>query len=138
MTEAHNKPEVVRRAGSKWRAVLLLAFGSVIFAAAVYTVAAAGLSRRDYGTFAFWGVPNRIGYCGRRYFPNGTQLGNERQFIYQDSGGTGTWTLTSHTFLWRPIYAVLQSKGTRSVCTMTMYIPLGGQRWQTYSLSGGP
>ena len=25
-----------------------------------------------------------------------------------------------------------------SVCTMVLYMPIGGGRWETYSLSGGP
>jgi len=95
------------------------------------------MSRNDYGTFAFWGLPQRIDYCGRRYYPGGSEAGSPSQFTHKPAV-PGRWSLTSHTFSLRPIYAVTLANTHSTVCAMVMYIPLGGQQWEAYSLSGGP
>jgi hypothetical protein len=106
----------------------------------VYPAVAAGLSRRDYGTFAFWKVPNRIDYCGRRYDDQGSARGSPALFESQDHAKGAHWSLLSLTFSGRSIYAdvVPVSPPRDTVCTMMLYIPLGGGSWETYALSGGP
>jgi hypothetical protein len=117
---------------------LLVVLVVVLAVVGLYAVISAGLSRKDYGTFAFWSLPQRIDFCGRRFYEGSSLLGNARQFRYEDSANPATWTLISRTFTGRPIYAVVAHSPGYSVCTMVLYIPLGGQRWEDYPLSGGP
>ena len=119
--------------------IVVIAFMTVIGLAVVFPAIAAGLSRKDYGTFAFWKVPNRIDYCGRRYYDGGSQPGSPALFESQDSASDAHWTFLSWTFSGRSIYAdVNPVRPPYSVCTMALYVPIGGGKWETYSLSGGP
>jgi hypothetical protein len=119
--------------------VVVIAFLVLLALTVVYPVIAGGLSRKDYGTFAFWKVPNRIDYCGRRYYDSGPQQGGPALFESQDSARDAHWTFLSWTFSGRSIYADVNPVGpVYSVCTMALYIPIGGAKWETYSLSGGP
>ena len=112
----------------------------VVLVLGIYPVTAAALSRKDYGTFAFWKLPNRINYCGRRYYDSGPQTGSPALFESQDSDKAARWTFLSWTFSGRSIDADVSplKPSSSSVCTMVLYIPLGGGRWETYALSGGP
>jgi hypothetical protein len=119
--------------------LLVIALLAFIGLGVLYPTAAALLSRKDYGTFAFWNVPNRIDYCGRRYYDGGLQQGIPALFESRDSAGVARWTFLSWTFSGRSIYAnVSPARPPSSVCTMALYIPIGGGKWETYSLSGGP
>lgn len=119
--------------------VVVIAFLVLLGLGVVYPIVAAGLSRKDYGTFAFWKVPNRIDYCGRRYYDEGPQQGSPALFESYDSAKGAHWTFLSWTFSGRSIYAdVNPVSPPHSVCTMFLYIPIGGGKWETYSLSGGP
>jgi hypothetical protein len=107
--------------------------------AVVYPATAAVLSRRDYGTFAFWKVPARIDYCGRRYDDSGPQPGSPVLFESQDDDRSARWTFLSWTFSGRSIYAdVSPARRNQGECTMALYIPIGGRKWEEYALSGGP
>jgi hypothetical protein len=110
------------------------------FAVGCYCLVATFLSRQDYGTFAFWGVPSRIDYCGRRYLREGTERGTPSEFTGEGApSAESTWQTVGHTFSLRPIQApVAGHRGFSSVCTMTVYVPVGGGRFAMYSLSGGP
>lgn len=118
--------------------------GLIILVAVVvlglYPVTAAVLSRKDYGTLAFWKLPNRINYCGRRYYDSGPQTGSPALFESQDSDKAARWSLLSWTFSGRSIYADVSplKPPANDVCTMVLYIPIGHGRWETYGLSGGP
>ena len=120
--------------------VIAIGVLTVIALGVVYPLAAAGLSRKDYGTFAFWKLPNRIDFCGRRYYSGETERGNPALFESQDSAKGARWTFLSWTFSGRSIYADVAPSDSSSAtaCTMMLYIPLGGDRWETYALSGGP
>ena len=59
--------------------LVVIAFLAVLGFGVVYPALAAVLSRRDYGTFAFWKLPNRIDYCGRRYDGGGPQRATPTQ-----------------------------------------------------------
>jgi hypothetical protein len=122
------------------RRLLVAALLAVLALGLVYLAAAAFLSRKDYGTFAFWKVPNRIDYCGRRYYDGGAQTGSPALFASQDSAQDAHWAFLSWTFGGRSIYADVAppSPSAGSVCAMVLYIPIGGGKWETYSLSGGP
>ena len=74
----------------QWAVVIVLA--AVIALGVVYPAMAAVLSRKDYGTFGFWKVPNRIDYCGRRYYDNGPQPGSPVLFESQDSAKGARWS----------------------------------------------
>jgi len=112
----------------------------IVLVLGVYPATAAVLSRRDYGTFAFWKLPNRIDYCGRRYYDSGPQTGSPALFESQDSDKAARWSFLSWTFSGRSIYADVSplNASTAAVCTMVLYIPIGHDRWETYALSGGP
>jgi hypothetical protein len=120
--------------------IVVVAVLTVLGLGVVYPMAAAGLSRKDYGTFAFWKLPNRISYCDRRYYDSGIQRGSPAFFESQDSAKGARWRFLSWTFSGRSIYADVAPSDppSGSVCTMRLYIPLGGGNWETYVLSGGP
>jgi hypothetical protein len=120
--------------------VAVIALLAVIGLGVAYPAVAAVLSRKDYGTFAFWKVPDRIDYCGRRYYDGGLQRGSPTLFASQDSEKDAHWSSLSWTFSGRSIYAVVAPlrPPRYTVCTMVLYIPLGGGNWETYGLSGGP
>ena len=134
----HRSAEEGPRHSRSKRVVLILLV--VVLVLGVYSVTAGVLSRKDYGTFAFWKLPNRINYCGRRYYDSGAQTGSPALFESQDSDKAAHWTFLSWTFSGRSIYADVSPLKPPSVavCTMVLYIPTGGGRWETYSLSGGP
>lgn len=122
-------PDVAAREGrpSRRQRFIVIAFIVVIGLCVVYPIVAAGLSRKDYGTFAFWKVPNRIDYCGRRYYDGEPQQGSPALFESQDSARDAHWTFLSWTFSRRSIYAdVNPVRPPYSVCTMALYIPIGG------------
>jgi hypothetical protein len=124
---------------NKKHRIVVIVFLLVLGVAVVYPIVAAGLSRKDYGTFAFWKVPNRIDYCGRRYYDGGPEPGSPALFESQDSAAGARWSLLSLTFSGRSIYADVTPAGPPddTVCTMSLYIPLGGGTWEVYGLSGG-
>ncbi len=102
----------------------------------VYAVAAPVLSRRDYGTFAFWNVPKRVDYCGHRYVAGGVTTGTATQIWISYHDASDQWTLTSRTFTGRPIYAVeIFRVDDTAVCAADLYVPLSSDRWQIYPLS---
>jgi hypothetical protein len=105
----------------------------------LYLVVASGLSRRDYATFAVWSAPNRINYCGRRYYRNGVVNGSPKSFMGSTTG-QATWRMVGRTFALRPIEApVIGRNAQTAVCAITLYLPGWGHgNYVEYSLSGGP
>jgi hypothetical protein len=97
------------------------------------------LSAKDYGTPAFWRLPRHIGYCGREYHDQGARTGNPRIFTAQNGAVGAKWTFLSWTFGGDSIYAaVAPQHSPDNACTMELYIPITGSRWETYVLSEGP
>ncbi len=118
-----------------------MAFLLVVVALGIaYPATAAVLSRKDYGTFLFWKLPNRINYCGRRYYDAGTVQGNPALFRSENTETSAHWSSISKTLSGRTVYAVVipLNPPRYSVCSMALYIPTGSGRWETYPLSGGP
>jgi hypothetical protein len=128
--------EVDEGSPSHRQRVLVVALLIVLALGIVYPAVAALLSRKDYGTFAFWKLPSRINYCGRRYYDSGSQIGSPARFDALDGDRSARWTFLSWTFSGRSIFADVSS--TSSLCTGALYIPLGDGKWETYGLSGGP
>jgi hypothetical protein len=116
--------------------VLLLA----IIVVGILLAIASIFSTKDYGTPAFWRLPRHIGYCGREYNNQGARTGNPRLFTAQNGAVGAKWTFLSWTFGGDSIYAAVapQHPPDDTVCTMELYIPITGSRWETYVLSGGP
>jgi len=112
----------------------------LVLTVAFYCAVAAGLSARDYATIAFWRTPDRIDYCGRRYFAGGTEQGSPAAFTREvDSRAEPRWQTVGHTFSLRPIQApVAHRRGLSSVCTVVLYVPVGNGRYRSYVLSGSP
>ena len=106
----------------------------------LYCVVATGLSARDYGTVAFWHTPDRINYCGRRYFAGGTEQGSAAAFTAEvDPRAEPHWQTVGHTFSLRPIQAPVAHRRVLSpVCAVVLYIPVGNGRYRSYALSGSP
>lgn len=115
---------------------LMITIVAVVGIVLLYPLWAAVLSRKDYGTFAFWKTPNRINYCGRRYYDGRPVVGSPSYFAAQDGDRSAHWTFLSWTFSGRSIYADVSSNS--AVCTSVLYIPIGGGKWEAYGLSGGP
>jgi hypothetical protein len=124
-----------RRAPRRVATVVLVAMAVL---GAAYLGGAPVLSRRDYGTYAFWGVPGRVDYCGHRYVERTQITGSATQIWNSYRDQADRWTLTSRTFTGRPIFAVLTDRfADSSVCAVALYVPLGDGRWETYALRGG-
>jgi hypothetical protein len=119
---------------------ITLAILLVIMIVGVGLATATIFSAKDYGTPAFWKLPKHIGYCGRDYDDQGTRTGNPRLFTAQNGAVGAKWTFLSWTFGADSIYAAVapQQPPNDTVCTMELYIPLTGSKWETYVLSGGP
>jgi hypothetical protein len=129
-----DSPAGPRRHGLRLSGLIAL----LLVVVACYVVAAAALSRRDYGTFSFWRTPDRINYCGRRYYPAGPVRGTPQSFL-SSVAGHPTWRTVGRTFTMRPIDAPVTSRTSAAqVCTMAVYIPTGGRTYIEYDLSGGP
>jgi hypothetical protein len=120
-----------------------LVVAALVGLACAYSLAAAALSARDYGTVAFWAAPDRIDYCGRRYYraPR-TVHGTPRFFAARDRGTTAgtTWRMIGRTFALRPIEAtVLVHPVNNVLCAGTLFVPsVGRGNYAQYELSGGP
>ena len=129
-----------RRRRSRGARIVLVALVLLVVFGATSSITLAVLSRKDYGTLAFWKLPARIDFCGRRYYDNGSHAENPESLRSQNAGSSARWTLLSRTFSGRPIYADVSAvrPPSQSVCTMELFIPTGGGRWEAYALSGGP
>jgi hypothetical protein len=134
--QAPPEAEPEPRIGRSGRAALIVVAAVLVLTA--YPVTAAVLSRKDYGTFAFWKLPSRIDYCGRRYYDGGPQTENPVVIASKDSPADAHWSRLSWTFSGRSIYGdVFRPTGVSGVCATALFIPLGGGRWEAYGLSGG-
>ena len=109
---------------------------SLIFAAAV--LAAAGwllYYRSTYGTFAWWQIPPRIGYCGREYDRGTTvatlpsQDASLVQVMTIEPAGRAVYTLRSATGTVAPV--------ANLPCAMGLIVKQS-DKYVQYGLSGGP
>ncbi len=116
--------------------------GFLVVLASLTLVVPAGVAivnRVRFGTFAFWAVPNRVDYCGRRYYEAGTQSGNPALFRSTNSNKGAKWEQVASTFTGRPIYGVVSPiAASQQVCAMVLFMPASNGRWTAYPLSGGP
>ena len=127
-----------RSHGPLYRITLVLFLAIIVVGIGLAT--ASLFSAKDYGTPAFWSLPRHIGYCGRDYRDQGATTGNPRFFTAQNGAVGAKWTFLSWTFGGDSIYAAVapQYPPDNTVCTMTLYIPITGSKWEMYVLSGGP
>lgn len=97
-------------------------------------------NRAAFGTFAFWAAPNRVNFCGRRYYEQGApQSGTPSEFRRFDSDKSAAWKQVASTFTGRAIYAVVSPHPYPSaVCAIVLYLEDGPNQWIVYPLSGGP
>jgi len=119
------------------RVMLVIVLVVIVLGAVLATTAF--FSAKDYGTPAFWSLPKHIGYCGNEYDDQGSQMGNPRLFTAQNGTVGAQWTFLSWTFGGDSIYAAVAPlhPPDDTVCTMDLYIPITGSKWETYVLSGG-
>ena len=124
---------------NRWRPVLVTVLVLAGLLVLVYPPVAAIASRKTFGTFAFWAPPNRVDYCGRRYYESGSQSSNPAQFTSQTGGRGAVWKRVAWTYSGRSIFAAVSPvTKPQQVCTMILYTPVGNGRWDVYPLSGGP
>jgi hypothetical protein len=90
-----------------------------------------------FGTPAFWGMPDRIDYCGRRYYAGGDVTGRPSTFVALVSPPV-RWKRVGRTFAGRSIYGTVGHHPNTAVCTVVLYIPRGSHGYRTFALSGGP
>jgi len=114
--------------------VLLLSLAVVLVI--LLALAESVQSRLEFGTFRFWGEPERIDYCGRRYYP-GTEVQRTPQQIVGSHSANATWKTVRHTLTRRSVEGPVLPAGS-SVCTMSLYISTGDGMYRLYGISGGP
>jgi hypothetical protein len=108
------------------------AFGAVVLAALGWLL----YYRSTYGTFAWWQIPPRIGYCGRDYLRGSTvaalssQDGKLVQVTTIEPAGRAVYTEQLPAMYTRAIDPTLP-------CAMGLIVKQGDQYVQ-YGLSGGP
>ena len=109
---------------------------------ALVLIASLGLSyesRVEYGTVAFWDLPNRINYCGRRYYPSSHDVKMTHESAAATASVPTKWKTVGWTFFLKRIEAaVIENRSADSVCTMSLYIATGDGYFRAYGLSGGP
>jgi hypothetical protein len=128
-----------RKQRSRWHPVLITFLVVAGLLVLVYPPAAAIASRKTFGTFTFWAPPDRVDYCGRRYYNSGSEPGNPERFTFQTAGRGAVWKRVAWTYSGRSIFAVVSpTTQSQRVCTMILYAPVGNGRWDVYPLSGGP
>ena len=105
----------------------------------IVAMAASVRSRVEYGTAVFWSLPNRINYCGRRYYPSPMPVSGTPASLSATITGTFRWRTVGRTFSFRPIEGpILRSHEPGGACAASLYIPIGRNRYRLYDLSGSP
>ena len=131
-------PHVRRRAF----AVVLLAVPVTIFIAGA---SIAVYNRANFGTFFTTGVPPRIEYCDRNYYPGNPDridtLANVTSFL--TANGMSGLTRIGSTPSGLPIVASVMSAETKvslstNVCAMEIWVQTGADAYVGYGISGGP
>jgi hypothetical protein len=104
--------------------------------------------RTAYGTFAWWGQPARISWCGRDYLPSkGPDL--TRSAVEQQRAsliGDAPYPVVTVTRLpplvGRPVLASVTPDAVRHrlhlPCATTIYLKTDPDAYRPYVLSGGP
>ena len=116
------------------RTVVVIA-GAVMGAAALAALGWLLYYRSTYGTFAWWQIPPRIGYCGRDYLRGSTvaSLPSSEGELVQ---------VTTIEPAGRAVYATRSARDTVTMvpslpCAMGLVVKQGNLYVQ-YALSGGP
>lgn len=126
------------------RIVLLLVSGIVTVAS--FAVAPSLIHDRiTYGTFDTAGVPPRVDYCGRRYYPGDTvhvqSLAQVDAFLAKDGlhGLARVGTAPSGMpVVTNVLPSGIQAQMHTNVCTMELWVQSGPDAYVAYVLSGGP
>jgi len=101
-------------------------------------------SRITYGTWDPTAPPNRIEFCGRRYYPGGAIVTREDAMAGVDPSFGATWRQVGRTDSGVSLYAMVVPQSTRTrfsppiPCTMILYLQTGRDSYRGYGLSGGP
>jgi hypothetical protein len=126
-------------------AVLLAVAGLATAGAAARPMAVSVHSRIVFGTWDPNGPPERINYCGRRYYAGGDGTRTrEEAMAGPDPASHSSWREIGHTDGGTPYYAMVLPDATRSelspaiTCTMMVYLRVRTDAYRVYTLSGGP
>jgi hypothetical protein len=119
----------------------------------VVAVVAAGVIgllayRVTYGTFAFWGEPPRISWCGRDYLPGSgnvltrAAVEQQRAALPGDQPYPVVQVAIVPPIIGHPVLASVTPQATRDrlgvPCAMVLYLQTGPDSYRPYVLSGGP
>lgn len=108
--------------------------------AAVGVAGVATYNRSRFGRWAFWALPYRVDYCGRRYYPSNREISGTPAGLTAQVAGRPVWHTVERTLTGRRIEAPVQDPehNIYAVCTMILYIRTGDRTYRPYVLSGGP
>jgi hypothetical protein len=119
--------------------VLVLAIGFTVTAFRFHTA---------YGTFAFWGPPGRITWCGRDYLRSElaprtrARIEAEPVALPGDAPYPVVQVGTAPSIGGRPLLAAVTPPARREPaglpCAMVLHLEVGADRYDSYELSGGP
>jgi hypothetical protein len=126
------------------RVVLLVASATVTVA--IFAVAPNAIHNRlAYGTFDTAGIPPRIDYCGRRYYPADqpkTETITQVDALLARNGLHGLTQVdtapSGMPVVTNVISPSLRARYHTNVCAMRLWVKSGSNSYIGYSLSGGP
>lgn len=145
--EAHAVPAYFRDVNQRARLLLAALTGVALAAAAIVLVpriAASLHSRIAYGTWDPTSPPDRIEYCGRRYYGGEGRRASREEIMATAVGFSNSWHVIGSTDNGTPYYAMVVPDSVRTrvspplPCTMIVYVQVGPDSYRGYPLSGGP
>ncbi len=113
---------------------------------AIFAVAPTFVQNRlVYGTFSVSGMPPRVDYCGRRYYPSSTfapQTGAHVDRFLAENGRYGVESIgttpSGMAVVANVMSPALKAEFHTDVCAMEVWVRGGPDSYVPYGLSGGP
>ncbi len=116
---------------------IVLLFVSAAATVAIFAVAPNAIHNRlMFGTFDTAGIPPRVDYCGRRYYPaersTTETLAHVHGLTQVDTAPSGMPVVA------KVMSPALKARYHTNVCTMAVWVQTGPDSYRAYALSGGP
>lgn len=131
--------------GSRLLVAALIGVALAAAAIAVTPRVAASLhSRITYGTWDPTSPPDRIEYCGRRYYGGPGRVTTREEITATAVEFSNGWRVIGRTDNGTPYYAMVVPNSVRNKvspplpCTMIVYLQVGPDSYRGYPLTGGP